>query len=207
MSADGSVNGGQLVAFEGIDGCGKSTQLERVVAWLRASGRDPVVTGEPTDGPTGRRIREMARSGTALPPDQELAWFVEDRRAHVRDVIAPALRDGRLVVTDRYFLSTVAYQGARGLDFAQILAESEAEFPVPDLVVLLELDARSALERVRARGAAIEAVFERADFLEAVAGVFAALDRDYIARVDADRAPAVIEQEIRALVGDRLGWS
>lgn len=198
------MNRGKLVAFEGIDGCGKSTQLRALVAALRADGRDVVVTHEPTDGPTGRRIREMARSGEALAPEQELRWFVDDRREHVRELIGPALDAGKLVVTDRYFLSTVAYQGARGLDAARILAESEAEFPVPDLVVLLELDPDAALERIRARGGALESVFERADFLRAVADVFASVERDYIARVAAAGDAAAIAARIRALVEDRL---
>jgi len=163
-----------------------------------------VATGEPTDGPTGRRIREMARSGVALAPRDELRWFVEDRRVHVREVVEPALRAGRTVVSDRYFLSTVAYQGARGLDFEQILADSEAEFPTPDAVVLLEIDPARALERIRARGGAIERVFEQQEFLEAVAAVFAAIDRPYLERVAADRPAEQIEDEIYARLGRRL---
>jgi dTMP kinase len=202
---DTPVNGGRLVAFEGIDGCGKSTQLRRFAENARKAGRDVVVTGEPTTGPTGRRIREMARSGTALAPTEELRWFVEDRRVHVREVIEPALAAGRWVVTDRYFLSTVAYQGARGLDFEQILADSESEFPVPDLVVLLEIDTSVALERIRSRGGVIEEVFERKEFLGAVAEVFGAIDRPYLERIAADSAPDALEVEIFERVLARFG--
>ena len=138
----------------------------------------------------------MARSGTALAPAEELRWFIEDRRVHVREVIEPALAAGRWVVTDRYFLSTVAYQGARGLDCAQILADSESEFPVPDLVVLLEIDPTAALERIRSRGGVIEEVFERQDFLEAVARVFDGIDRAYVERFAAETAPDELEAEI-----------
>lgn len=202
---DTPVNAGRLIAFEGIDGCGKSTQLERLARKLRSTGRDVVVTGEPTTGPTGRRIREMARSGTALAPAEELRWFLEDRRVHVREVIAPALAAGQWVVTDRYFLSTVAYQGARGLDYAQILAESESEFPVPDLVVLLEIDPSVAVERIHGRGGVIEEVFERQEFLEAVAAVFDAIDRPYVERIAAEAAPDELEAEIYRRVLARFG--
>jgi len=202
---DTPVNAGRLIAFEGIDGCGKSTQLERLARKLRNTGRDVVVTGEPTTGPTGRRIREMARSGTALAPAEELRWFLEDRGVHVREVIAPALAAGQWVVTDRYFLSTVAYQGARGLDYAQILAESESEFPVPDLVVLLEIDPSVAVERIHGRGGVIEEVFERQEFLEAVAAVFDAIDRPYVERVAAEAAPDELEAEIYRRVLARFG--
>ena len=139
------MNGGRLIAFEGLDGSGKSTQLELLAAHLRATGCDVVTTREPTEFPSGQRIREMARSGELLEPEEELRWFVEDRRVHVDQVIRPELRANRIVLTDRYYLSTVAYQGARGLDYEKILGDSEAEFPIPDLVLLLEIDASSAL--------------------------------------------------------------
>ena len=131
---------GRLVAFEGLDGSGKSTQLERQAARLRAAGHDVVATREPTPGPNGRRIRELAAAGERAPAPDELALFVADRREHVAEVIAPALARGALVLTDRYFLSTVAYQGARGLDPERLLRESEAEFPLPDLALLFDLD-------------------------------------------------------------------
>jgi dTMP kinase len=197
------VNRGRLVAFEGIDGCGKSTQVARLAASLRAAGHDLLATGEPTDGPTGRRIREMARSGRTLAPEAELRWFVEDRRVHVAEVIAPALAAGRAILTDRYFLSTVAYQGARGLDWRQILADSEAEFPIPDRVIVLEIEPAQALARIEARGAPIEGVFEHGDLLERVAEIFRSIDRDYLVRVDGSADPAAVEQSIRAL--DVLG--
>ena len=198
------MNRGRLIAFEGIDGCGKSTQLERLAASLRALGYEVVETGEPTPGPTGRRIREMARSGRELAPDQELRWFVEDRRAHVAELIEPALRKGCLVLTDRYYLSTVAYQGARGLDAQQILTDSEAEFPVPDLVLLLQIRPDRALERVRERGGVIEGVFERQDFLEQVAAIFGEIDRPYLERVVADGEPDEVEAIIASCVRVRL---
>ncbi len=199
------MNGGRLIAFEGLDGCGKSTQLERLADRLRAAGCDVVTTSEPTGFPSGQRIREMARSGKPLAAEQELRWFVEDRRVHVAEVIAPALRAGQIVLTDRYFLSTVAYQGARGLDYEQILADSEAEFPIPDLVVLLEIDPQMALERVHARGSELEGVFEQREFLEQVASVFGALDCPYLERVPGEGELNQIEAIISDRVRERLG--
>ena len=196
---------GTLIAFEGLDGCGKSTQVAALARALRDGGRDVLATREPTDGPTGARIREMARSGTVLPPEEELRWFVEDRRVHVRETLGPALAGGRVVVTDRYFLSSVAYQGARGLDWRRILAESEAEFPLPDLVLLLELDVAVGLARARDRGAALEGVFERVDFLERVAGIFAAVDRPYVERIPAAGSVAEVNARIADRVCARLG--
>jgi dTMP kinase len=199
------VKRGRLLVFEGLDGSGKSTQARELARALRAAGEAPLETFEPTDGPTGARLRAMARSGKALAPEEELRWFVEDRRAHVRDTLEPALADGRTVVCDRYFLSSVAYQGARGLDWQRILAESEAEFPLPDLVLLLELEPAAGLARVRSRSAEIDGVFEREDFLERVAAIFAALDRPYIERISASGSVAAVHARIVARLRDRLG--
>jgi dTMP kinase len=138
--------------------------------------------------------------GTDVSAAEELAWFVEDRREHVARVIEPALAAGRTVLCDRYFLSTVAYQGARGLDWRELLAHSEAEFPIPDLVLLLEIEPAIGLARTRARGGAAEGLFEDEARLERVAALFAALDRSYIRRVDARPPPDVVQREILALV-------
>ncbi len=199
------VKRGTLLTFEGLDGCGKSTQVAALARALRAERRDVLATFEPTDGPTGARIRAMARSGTPLPPEEELRWFVEDRRAHVRETLEPALAGGRVVVSDRYFLSSVAYQGARGLDWRRILAESEAEFPLPDLALLLELDVSLGLARARARGNAVEGVFESAAFLERVAAIFAAIDRPYVERIPATGVVAEVHSRVVGRVRARLG--
>ena len=199
------VNGGRLIAFEGLDGSGKSTQLELLAAHLRATGCDVVTTREPTEFPSGQRIREMARSGELLEPEEELRWFVEDRRVHVDQVIRPELRADRIVLTDRYYLSTVAYQGARGLDSEKILGDSEAEFPIPDLVLLLEIDPQIAFERVHARGSEIEGVFEQRAFLSRVASVFDALDCTYLERLPGDGERGQIEAIIAERVRLRLG--
>jgi dTMP kinase len=199
------VKRGRLLAFEGLDGCGKTTQLAALARALREAGHAVVATREPTDGPDGRRIRAMARSGDAVPPEQELRWFVADRRAHVAEVIGPALASGRLVLTDRYYLSTAAYQGARGLDPEAILRDSEAEFPLPDLAIVLEIDPAVALVRVGGRGEPLEAAFEEREFLERVAANYRALDRPYLARIDARGSEKGVHAAVVRCVHDRLG--
>ena len=145
---------GKLIVFEGVDGGGKSTQLRRAAAALRARGLDILETGEPTKGLWGRKIREMARTTDRVPRETELAWFIKDRREHMRDTVGPALAAGRIVLCDRSYFSTVAYQGARGFDPAKLLAESQAEFGRPDLVLLdysmPELDGEQVLTAIRA---------------------------------------------------------
>jgi dTMP kinase len=143
--------------------------------------------------------------GPRITSEEELRWFVEDRREHVAGVVAPALAAGRPVLTDRYFLSTVAYQGAAGLDPARILAESEAEFPIPDLVLLLEIDVETALARIRERGARVESAFERRDRLERVAKIFREIEREYVTRIDASCGEDAVALAIAAQVREQLG--
>ncbi len=195
---------GTLIVFEGLDGCGKSTQLRRVAETLRTRGIRPVATREPTDGPWGRKIRAMARSGETVPPETELEWFFEDRREHMLEVVRPALGDGRVVLSDRSYLSTVAYQGARGLDPVQILADSETEFEPPDLVLLFEITASEGLARVAARGGSSEPVFENLPFLESVAEIFANLEVAGLERIDAVRSEEAIAVDVLARIDAHL---
>lgn len=201
----GVVKRGTLIVFEGLDGCGKSTQLRRAAESLTNRGLDIVVTREPTDGRWGRRIREMARSGDGVPPETELEWFFEDRREHMREVVEPALAAGRIVLSDRSYISTVAYQGARGLDPAKILTDSEAEFARPDLILLFELSAKEGLARVHERGGEGEPVFENLDFLERVAAVFETLELDGLQRIDANRSENEIAAQVLEILDLFLG--
>ena len=194
------MKSGILIVFEGLDGCGKSTQLRRAADLLTERGLDPVVTREPTDGPWGRRIREMARAGEGVAPEVELEWFFEDRREHMREVVEPALAAGRIVLSDRSYLSTVAYQGARGLDPAKILADSEAEFARPDVVLLFDVSAREGLARVHARGGESEPVFENLEFLERVSRVFGEMRVVGLERIDASRGEDEIAKDVFAVL-------
>ncbi len=199
------MNRGLLIAFEGLDGCGKSTQMQRLAEFIQHSSNRPLLcTRQPSDGPVGRKIRSMARSGNRVSPEQELQWFMEDRREHVRETLQPALDSGTVILCDRYFLSSVAYQGARGLDATEILHSNEKEFPLPDLALLFELEAEAGLARVAARGGVAEPVFEEQEFLKQASLVFAALDRPYIRRIDARPDPDTIHEAVLDAVADLL---
>ncbi|MFH7320311.1 dTMP kinase [Desulfurivibrio sp. D14AmB] len=180
-----SVKRGVLIAFEGIDGTGKSTQIELLARRLRELGLAVVATREPTDGPHGRRIREMFLKRASLPPDEELRLFVEDRREHVIQLIAPALAAGKVVLTDRYYFSTVAYQGAAGHDPAALLALNESFAPRPDLVLLLEAPPAVGVRRVRELRRESLNDFEQEDYLRRVAEIFTGFHDSRLRRIDA----------------------
>jgi len=162
---------GLLVALEGIDGCGKSTQAHRLVASLVALGHRSVTFREPGDSEFGRELRRVFVEGRDISPEEEMRLFLEDRRIDVRDNIAPALAAGCHVVMDRYYLSSVVYQGALGLDPRMIRAENEAFAPRPDLTLILDLPVDVALKRIAAsRGRANS--FEGREYLEKVRSLY-----------------------------------
>lgn len=187
---------GWLVVVEGIDGAGKSTVLRRLAALCAERGLPCVSSGEPTRGPWGMKLRQSMSEGR-LSLDEELDLFLKDRAEHVATLIRPALVEGKVLLLDRYYLSTAAYQGARGADPAEILEANEKFAPQPDLVLLLDFDPDGGLARIRARGDAPN-TFEEAEQLRAVRRIFLGLQRPFIRRVDASRPAEEVFTECRA---------
>lgn len=182
--------GGLLVAVEGIDGAGKTTQAVLLGKFLERLGLEVVRTKEPTSGPWGTRVRESRFTGR-LAPDEELECFLNDRREHVAGLINPALARGAAVIVDRYYYSTVAYQGARGLDPRALLAQNRAFAPKPHLVALLDVEPKLGLQRIHSRGEGQD-LFEALDSLTRCRAIFNALDEPHIARLDASLGEAEV---------------
>ena len=186
--------GGFLMAIEGIDGVGKSLQAEAVCRVLCARGLDCLVTREPTNGPWGRKLRESAIAGR-LSASEELQAFMEDRRQHVREVIRPALERGQIVITDRYYFSTVAYQGARGFDPVELLRQNEAIAIEPHLLVIIDLEPEAALARVGNRDGRLND-FETLAQQTKSREIFLSLRKPYLVRVDGRADPTELRDEI-----------
>lgn len=192
---------GKLIAFEGLDGVGKTTQARLLALALARAGCWVVLTREPSHGPVGRQLRRLLRQPERQPaPEELLELFVADRRHHVATVIAPALSQQRLVITDRYFYSTLAYQGAAGISLAYIRQLHEQFAPPPDLVLLLEVPLDLLTERLARRQGPGAMVFERADYLKKVQKVFQALTDRCLRRIDARGSIAEVQQRIRETV-------
>src|ERR1700745_657562 len=117
----GPIPRGFLVAVEGIDGSGKTTQVERLAHYCDEKRLAYVLSKEPTSGKYGQLIRNSASRGR-LSIEEEIDLFLKDRREHVDQVIQPALNEEKVVILDRYYFSTAAYQGAHGADPAIILS-------------------------------------------------------------------------------------
>ncbi|HMA53333.1 MAG TPA: dTMP kinase [Acidobacteriota bacterium] len=165
---------GLLIVLEGIDGSGKTTQARALLRRLRRRGRKAVFFREPTRGRWGREIKRLAARADSLTPEEELELFVKDRRENVEKNLVPALAAGKVVVLDRYYFSTIAYQGAKGIDVRRIRRMNEAFAIPPDLVIILDVDAPAGLARIAGRRSRDE-LFEREDYLVRVARIFAGL--------------------------------
>ena len=131
-----------------------------------------------------------------LSPAEELAWFLDDRREHVARVIRPALAAGQVVITDRYYYSSVAYQGALGLNQAHILSANEAFAPPPLLVFILSLPPELAVARLSQNPERQRQVSEGQDYLERVAAIYASLRDSHIHRVNAARPPEIVHADL-----------
>lgn len=198
---------GLLIIFEGIDGTGKSTQVQLLSEALREQGYEVVTTFEPTAGPFGKKIRSLFTNRASLSQEEELALFMDDRRWHVQELIAPALATGKIVISDRYYFSTAAYQGAAGVDPEQIIADNETFAPVPDCVLLLEAPVALGRRRIKESRQEDPNDFEKEEYLRKVSAVFTALKRDYIKRIDASQSIeavwAAIWAQVLTLVAER----
>ena len=199
------VKGGMFIVFEGIDGTGKSTQLHLLAESLRQLGYAVVATREPTDGPYGQKIRELFVDRGTVSHDEELELFVADRKQHVQEVIAPALADGCVVLCDRYYLSTVAYQGANGLDPDFIMSRNR-DFPVPDLAIIIEIDPAEGIHRIQNKRNEHPNTFEEESNLRKVAAIFAAMQQSYIRRINGSDAIENVHGQILAAVKRELAF-
>lgn len=163
---------GIFITLEGIDGCGKSTHMEMLADALGRRGVQPIVTREPGGTSMGERIRRLlSEAGNSLAAQTELLLIVAARAQHVRELIGPALEGGRVVISDRYTDSSLAFQGyGRGLDLATI--EDMNRFATggltPDLTILFDLDparARARLDR-RTQSVAPDAIDSDLDYFD-----------------------------------------
>ncbi len=170
-----TIPGGLLIAIEGIDGAGKTSAGGLIAQYCGERGLTSLFSKEPTSLQWGKELRRTAATGR-LTLAEELRLFTLDRQMHVQQVIRPAMAAGSVVLVDRYYWSTAAYQGARGADPTTIIAEQETFAPRPDLILLLDLPAATGLQRVRARGDEPNA-FEKEAALDHARAIFLTLAR------------------------------
>tara|TARA_B100000902_G_scaffold75617_1_gene80435 strand:+ start:498 stop:1082 length:585 start_codon:yes stop_codon:yes gene_type:complete len=189
-----------LINLEGIDGCGKSTQSQFLMDKFENDNEKTILLKEPTNGKYGQKLWDMLSGKIEATTDEILELFILDRRDHVNEKIKPALDDGKIVLMDRYYYSTMAYQAAAGIDVNRIRKDNEFA-PKPDIVLIFDLPADLAMNRVR--GHSVADVFEKEEHLEKVRKAYQDLEDDPLVRiVDATRTPEAIFEEVWKLVSE-----
>jgi dTMP kinase len=192
---------GKFIVFEGLDGAGTSTQIELLAAHLRARGINAATTREPTDGEVGRLVRRVLRRELDLDPAALALLFAADRVDHLEGPggVKAELDAGRWLLSDRYVLSSIAYQAAEGLDPAWV-AEINRPAVAPDLTIYVEATPEVCMQRVAARGGRLER-FETLERLRQVDARFKAHLGDAaltgaLLVIDGNRSIAAVQEEI-----------
>ncbi|MHA1708191.1 MAG: dTMP kinase, partial [Candidatus Heimdallarchaeaceae archaeon] len=171
---------GFFICLEGIDGSGKTTHARLLVKNLQEQGYVAVYTTEPTRWSIpGRKLRESFFAPERLPVEEEFKLFLQDRILHIKEEVRPQLEEGKVVITDRYYFSSVAYQGSRGLDWRYILEENERVAIIPDLVILIDIPVNVALERISVDRSEGINTFEKKENLAKVRDIYLNLAEIY----------------------------
>ena len=200
---------GRFITVEGIEGVGKTTNIDFILQYLRGMGKDVVVTREPGGTPLGEAIRGLLLDPqyTGMSPDCELQLMFAARAEHLARVILPAMTAGQWVLCDRFTDATWAYQGGgRGLDTGKIARLEElvqGDFR-PDLTLLLDVPATLGLERAGKRGKLDRFEQETVEFFERVRQAYLDMARTQAERyrlIDASQPLEVVQQNLKTILG------
>lgn len=202
---DGAVRPGLFVTFEGTDGCGKTTQMQRAAQWLSQRGYEVITTREPGGCPISERIREIILDvgSKGMSAECEALLYAAARAQHVRDVIRPAVKRGCIVLCDRFLDSNLAYQGAgRGLGCGVVRALNAPGVgdTLPDATLFYDISPERAMSRRRAASQPDRLEQESRAFFETVYGAYRQLAEENPGRIsviDADRPIDAVESDTR----------
>ena len=162
-----NIYSGKFIIFEGLDGSGQSTQAGLLRDFLIKKGYQVVLTKEPTlDSQVGRKIRKILDKKIVVAPARLQRLFIQDRKEHSKGLIEPALKEGRIVISDRYFFSTLAFGVSEGLDL-EWLIKINNDFLLPDISFILKVPPEICIRRIEKRGNNIK-LFEKKEKLEKV---------------------------------------
>jgi len=205
LAERGTLKHAVLVAIEGIDGAGKTTQSKLLLKKLLSEGYPALCFHEPTEGKWGTKIKDLAKNGRQkTSPEEEMEFFFQDRIEDVEKNIRPALKDKKVIIMDRYYFSNIAYQSARGLNPDIIEERNERIAPKPNLLIILDITPQVALKRIKEKRNGRPNHFERIRHLEKIREIFLKRfkNREYTRIIDGDdiRSESAIAEEIWSIV-------
>ena len=194
-------NKGIFICIEGLDGSGKTTHAHRLVKNLQEKRFDAIYTTEPSRGKLGTFIRGTILEGKKrVPMVVEAVLFAVDRVEHIEKDVKPALKEGKIVVSDRCVYSSLAYQGAAGLDLEWIKEINRFAIP-PDLSIYIDVPPEVVVKRIRRK----KSVMERLETQRRVQDVYMRfVDNGKLRLIDGDRKKGEVEQNLLAVILDFL---
>jgi dTMP kinase len=196
---------GKFIVFEGLDGSGQSTQTKLLRDFLVKKGDKVILTKEPTlDSVAGKKIRKVLDKKEKISARKLQELFTQDRKKHLEKVIIPALKKGKIVISDRYFFSSFAYGTVSGLNLDWLIKIND-EFLLPDLTFLLKVSPKICLERIKKRGKE-RTLFEEKEKLARVWKIYQILLNRFqnVYIIEGERAKEEVFSQIKTLLHSRL---
>ena len=200
----------KFITLEGIEGSGKSSNIEAINSFMELRKFNFINTREPGASLLGKKLRELLLNvDTKISPEVEMLLMLADRKDHVETLIKPSLLDDIWVISDRYMDSTIAYQGGgRELDIEKIIANSKLlNLPEPSLTLLFDLPVITALNRTKSRGALDRFEREPIDFHQRIRDAYLELSRQFPNRIkiiDSSKAPEEVKAQVLAVLNDEF---
>ena len=190
---------GKFIVVEGLDGSGKSSQVDLLVNFLKDNGKDVILTKEPTtDSDAGRTIKQALKGEIKIDPLELQKLYVQDRKEHLDNKVLPALQQGKFVVSSRYAFSTFAYGSADGLDINELIKMNE-DFLLPDATIIVDVLPEHCIQRIESRGEPKE-LFEQK--LAKVSEVYKRLPEMFknVSIVNGEKSIPEVFEEIKKLI-------
>jgi len=198
---------GKFIVFEGLDGSGNSTQAELLKKYLQKKGFKVLLTKEPTQKSlAGKKIRKVLEKKEKTSPFKLQKLFVQDRKEHLRNEILPALKQNKIVISDRYFFSTFAFGAAEGLSLNRLIKLNE-KFPFPDLTFILDAKPKTCIQRIEKRGKK-KTLFEKEAPLKKTRGFYKIFPKRFkdhkIFLINAEKPIKEVFKEIKKIINKEL---